>query len=432
MKSSQFFSFTRKEAPKEAQIISHQLMLRAHMIHQTSSGIYSWLPLGLRVLKKVEDVIRTEMNRSGAQEILMPTIQPADLWVKSGRYEAYGKEMLRIRDRHDRDMLYGPTAEEVVTDIASTYLKSYRDIPHNLYQIHWKFRDEIRPRFGVMRGREFLMKDAYTFDLNFEQAQKSYALMFDTYLRIFNRMNLNAIPVRADSGAIGGDLSHEFHVVADTGESGLFYDKSIESIRESGGLTIEAMRTLYAASDEMHQADKCPVAPSDLIEKRGIEVGHVFYLGTKYSEAMGFSLTGEDGAPFYPHMGCFGIGVSRVVGALIEANHDDMGIIWPLAVAPFPVGIINMNSSDAVATNLCQDLYEKLHQSGCEALYDDRDIRGGAKFADMDLLGIPYHITVGPRDAAQGLVEIKDRRTGVKQTLSVDAALNHIQTLVRA
>lgn len=430
MKFSQFFSFTRKEAPKEAQILSHQLMLRANMIHQTNSGIYSWLPLGLRVLQKVEAVIRKEMNLAGAQEIIMPTIQPADLWLQSGRYEAYGKEMLRIKDRHDRDMLYGPTAEEVVTDIARSYLKSYRDLPHNLYQIHWKFRDEIRPRFGVMRGREFLMKDAYTFDLNFDLAQKSYALMFDTYLRIFNRMNLNAIPVRADSGAIGGDLSHEFHVVADTGESGLYYDRSIENIRDQGQLTIDVMRNLYAASDEMYKPDECPVAAGDLVQKRGIEVGHVFYLGTKYSQAMGLALTGEDGAPFYPHMGCFGIGVSRVVGALIEANHDDQGIIWPLSVAPFHVGLINMNTSDATATQVCNELYGTLHNAGIEVLYDDRDIRGGAKFADMDLIGVPYHITIGPRDAAQGMAEFKDRRTGAKQTLSLDALMNHVTSIV--
>lgn len=432
MKFSQFFLRTRKEAPKEAQIVSHQLMLRTCMIHQTNAGIYSWLPLGLRVLKKVENIIRDELNKAGAQEILMPTIQPAELWHKSGRYDAYGKEMLRIKDRHDRDMLYGPTAEEVVTDIADAHLKSYRDLPHNLYQIHWKFRDEIRPRFGIMRGREFLMKDAYTFDANFEAAQKTYSYMFDTYLKIFQRMDLNAIPVRADSGAIGGDLSHEFHVVADTGESGLYYDKQIEAVRNSGLLSLEKMRTLYAASDEMHDGKNCPVTSDQLIEKRGIEVGHVFYLGTKYSQAMNFALMGEDGQPFHPHMGCYGIGVTRVVGALIEANHDANGIIWPLPVAPFTVGIINMNQKDDNCHRLCEQLYTTFMHSGVEVIYDDRDERGGVKFADMDLIGIPWQIIVGPRDAAQNQVEIKNRRTGEKMSLSTESAINQLITQLAA
>ncbi len=345
MRLSEYFLPTRKEAPKEAQIASHQLMLRAGLIHQTASGIYSWLPLGAKVLKKIEQIIREEMDKSGANEILMPIVQPAELWQRSGRGEAYGKEMLRIKDRHQRDFMYAPTAEEVVTDIACQFFKSYRDLPRILYQTQWKFRDEIRPRFGVMRGREFLMKDAYSFDKDMESAHASYQKMFATYLRIFARMGLNVIPVQADSGAIGGDLSHEFHVVAHTGESALFYDKEIETLREAGNLTVATLRQHYAASEDIHDATN---APKNLCEARGIEVGHVFYIGAeKYSASMGLELMGEDNKPFLPHMGCYGIGVSRLVGAVIEAHHDAQGIIWPHTVAPFTVALINLKHDDS-------------------------------------------------------------------------------------
>jgi len=424
-----------RENPSEAQIVSHRLMLRAGMIRQSSAGIYSWLPLGLRVLKKVEQIVREEQNRAGAQEILMPTIQPAELWRESGRYDDYGKEMLRIRDRHEREMLYGPTNEEQITAIVRDAIKSYRDLPKNLYHIQWKFRDEVRPRFGVMRGREFLMKDAYSFDLDAAAAKHAYNKMFVAYLRTFARMGLKAIPTRADTGPIGGELSHEFQILAETGESELYCDKAwldadilAEDVDYDGDLEplFKEWTARYAATDEMHDPDKCLVPADELVTARGIEVGHVFNFGTKYSAPMGAVVSRADGSTVPLEMGSYGIGVSRLVGALIEANHDDAGIIWPEPVAPFRIGLVNLRVADGNCVAAADALYAKLNAAGIEVLYDDRDESPGAKFATMDLIGLPWQLIVGPRGVAAGTLEVKNRRTGERRDLPAEAALERV------
>ncbi len=429
MRMSSYFLPTLKETPSEAQIVSHRLMLRAGMIRQTSAGIYAWLPLGWKVLQKVSQIVREEQDRAGAQELLMPTIQSAELWKQSGRYEAYGKEMLRITDRHDREMLFGPTNEEMITDIFKTFVKSYKDLPRNLYHIQWKFRDEVRPRFGVMRGREFLMKDNYSFDLDAEGARLSYRKMFLAYLRTFARMGIKAIPMRADTGPIGGDLSHEFIILAETGESQVFCDKQwldmdvlADNPDANGDLKdfFTKYTSIYAATEEMHDAAK---APADLVTARGIEVGHIFYFGTKYSAPMGAVVTGPDGQPVTVEMGSYGIGVSRVVAALIEASHDDAGIIWPDQVAPYKVALINLKADDEACRSTCDGLYTRLQDAGVDVIYDDRNERPGAKFADMDLIGIPWQLTIGPRGLKAGTVELKRRATGEKLELPLEEAL---------
>lgn len=409
MRLSQYFIPTLKETPADAQIASHRLMLRAGMINQTISGIYSWLPLGLRVLDKIQEIIHKQHEAGNCIKILMSTLQPAHLWQESGRYEDYGKEMLRIKDRHDRDLLYGPTNEEVVTDIFRQYVKSYKQVPLVLYQIQWKFRDEIRPRFGVMRGREFLMKDAYSFDLDRAGAQSTYKKMFEIYLKTFKALGLKAIPVRADSGAIGGDMSHEFQIIAPTGESQIYYDKAFDNLKDDE-LTFEHLNPLYAASDEKHNPDDCPVEAQNLGTARGIEVGHIFYFGTKYTQSMNTKIMNQDGKPTTPEMGSYGIGVSRLVGAIIEANHDENGIMWPQSVAPFHVGLINVKSKDEALTKIADTIYQDLLAKNVEVLYDDTDERAGAKFANMDLIGLPWQIIVGSK-AVDGIVEIKNRRT---------------------
>lgn len=432
MRLSAFFLPTLKETPTEAQIVSHRLMLRAGMIRQTSAGIYAWLPLGLRVLKKIEQIVREEQNRAGAQELLMPTIQSAELWRESGRYDDYGKEMLRITDRHDREMLFGPTNEEMITDIFRSFVRSYRQLPLNLYHIQWKFRDEIRPRFGVMRGREFLMKDAYSFDIDADSARRSYQAMFLAYLRTFARMGLKAIPMRADTGPIGGDLSHEFIILAETGESGVFCQKEwldLDVLADAPDYGqdlkpfFEKATGIYAATDEKHDPATCPIPADELVSARGIEVGHIFYFGTKYSKPMNATVAGPDGDPVLVEMGSYGIGVSRLMGAIIEASHDDNGIVWPDSVAPFAVGLINLKPGDADSDRVCAELYDKLQAAGVEVLYDDRDERPGVKFADMDLIGVPWHLVVGPRGIRNGVVELKRRATGVREELPADAAL---------
>lgn len=425
MRSSLYFCPTLRETPQEAQIASHRLMLRAGMITQVSSGIYSWLPLGLKVLKKIAHIVREEQERAQSLEVLMPTIQPAELWEKSGRYHNYGKEMLRMQDRHEREMLYGPTAEEVITDIFARFIKSYKDLPKRFYNIQWKFRDEIRPRFGIMRGREFLMKDNYSFDLSVEGAKASYQAMLEAYVRTFARMNLTAIPVRAATGPIGGDLSHEFQILADTGESEIFYDPAYETL-DVNTLTLDRLQTLYAAADELHDPQKCPVPPEKLKTARGIEVGHVFYFGTKYSIPLGAYVMGPDGNQVPVEMGSYGIGVSRLVGAIIEAHHDDKGILWPESVAPFNVGLLNLNVNDKACTNMSDDLYHKLLQANIEVLYDDREMGMGAKFADMDLIGLPWQIIIGPRSVTSGKCELKNRRTGEKVELSAEDVLKRV------
>lgn len=420
MKLSNYFLPTLKENPTDATIASHQLMIRAGMIRQTASGIYSWLPLGLKVLRNIENIVRDELNKAGAIEILMPTIQPKELWIESGRYDDYGKEMLRIKDRHDRDILYGPTHEEVVTDLFRKNVTSYKDLPKNLYQIHWKFRDEIRPRFGVMRGREFLMKDSYSFDLDTVSARQTYDLMYATYFKIFKRLGLKPIALRANTGAIGGDLSHEFHVLADTGESAIYYDKKFDELSAGANFNIQEMQSVYAMADEMHDAAKCPIAPDQLASKRGIEVGHIFNFGEKYSKAMEASVTGPAGEKIYPNMGSYGIGVSRLVGAIIEASHDANGIIWPKAVAPFQVMLINLKPGDASCDQLCEELYQNYNSKNIEVLYDDSKTSIGQKFSVADLIGVPTQVVVGPKGAANRKVEIKNRAGGEKREVVVE------------
>lgn len=423
MRLSQFFLPLLKEDPKEAQIVSHRFMLRAGMIKQQAAGIYSWLPLGLAVLKKIEHIVNDELQKAGCVPLLMPTLQPTDLWKESGRYDALGKEMLRFNDRADRELLFSPTNEEMIVDIFRSYVKSYKQLPLNIYQIQWKFRDEVRPRFGVMRGREFLMKDAYSFHVDVEDAKREYAKMYDAYDRIFTRMGLTAVAVKADTGAIGGDLSHEFHVIAETGESAIYYDAKLDDARSSNiTLSSEEKRSLYSAADELHVAEKCSLAPEQLRTARGIEVGQVFFLGNKYTQAMGVTVSGTNGE-VTPEMGCYGIGVSRLVGAIIEASHDAHGIIWPESVSPFDAGIINMRSGDAACDALCEELYSALSHAGLKPLYDDTDKRGGEKFAGMDLIGLPWQLTVGPKGAAAGTIEVKYRRTGEKLELSLEAAV---------
>ncbi len=426
MKLSQYFLPTLKENPIDATVVSHQLMIRAGMIRQTASGIYTWLPLGLKVLRKVEKIIKEEMDKAGALEILMPTIQPAELWIESGRFDAYGKEMLRIKDRHDRDILYGPTHEEVVTDIFRKNITTYKDLPKNLYQIHWKFRDEIRPRFGLMRGREFLMKDSYSFDIDEVSAKKTYNLMYETYFKIFRKMGLKPMAVKADTGAIGGDLSHEFHLLADTGESAIYYDKKFDELSKLETFDITQMQSMYAMADEMHVAEKCPIAADQLASRRGIEVGHIFNFGLKYSKAMEASVMGTNGEKIYPNMGSYGIGASRVVAAAIEANHDQNGIIWPKELAPFQVALINVRSGDELCDKVCEEIYNKFQEQNIEVIYDDTKASLGQKFSIADLIGIPTQIIVGPRSAAAGKVEVKDRKSGKKNEIEISEILNFL------
>jgi len=435
LRLSAYFLPLLKENPSEAQIVSHRLMLRAGMVRQSAAGIYSWLPLGLRVLKKVEAIVRREQDAAGAQEVLMPTLQPAELWRESGRYDDYGKEMLRIRDRHERDMLYGPTNEELITDIFRNSVKSYRDLPKTLYHIQWKFRDEVRPRFGVMRGREFLMKDAYSFDIDAKAAKQSYYKMFLAYLRTFAGMGLKAIPMRADTGPIGGDLSHEFIILAETGESAVFCDKlwlnvDVSSFDVGYDQDLEPFfnqyTKLYAATDEKHDAVASGLGEDQLVATRGIEVGHIFYFGTKYSKPMNAVVVGPDGASVPVEMGSYGIGVSRLVGAIIEASHDEKGIIWPEAVAPFKVGLVNLRASDPKCAAACDDLYAKLQAAGVEVLYDDRDESAGAKFATMDLIGLPWQLVIGPRGLANNMAEVKNRKSGERVEIALDAAVKRL------
>ncbi len=441
MRLSQYFLPTLRDTPKEAEIVSHQLMLRAGMIKQQAAGSYSWLPLGHRVLQKVVRIIEEEQNRSGAVQLLMPTLQSADLWRESGRYDAYGKEMLRLKDRHERERLYGPTNEEMVTDIFRTYVKSYKDLPLNLYHIQCMFRDEVRPRFGTMRSREFLMKDAYSFDMDEQGAIAAFHRMFVAYLRPFHRMGLVGIPMRADTGPIGGDMSYEFHVLADTGESGVFLhkdlvDKPIPPIDTDfrGDLTaiFADWTSLFAATDEMtdEAAFRAAVPEDKQLMARGIEVGHIFYFGTRYSEPMGATVTGPDGKEVTVHMGSYGIGPTRLVPALIEASHDDAGIVWPVSVAPFEAIVINLKAGDAATDAASEKLDAELGAAGVDTLYDDRDAPAGAKFANADLIGIPYQVILGPRGLKEGNAEIKHRKTGERETLPVGEAVGRLKALI--
>ncbi|WP_019955312.1 proline--tRNA ligase [Yoonia vestfoldensis] len=429
MRLSRYFLPVLKETPREAQIVSHRYMLQAGMIKQASAGIYSWLPLGFKVLRKIEEIVHQEQQRAGHIPMLMPTLQSADLWRESGRYDAYGPEMLRIRDRQDRDMLYGPTNEEMITDIFRSYVTSYKDLPLTLYHIQWKFRDEMRPRFGVMRGREFLMKDGYNFDLTKEDALHAYNRHLVSYLRTYERMGLQAIPMRADSGPIGGDDTHEFLVLAETGESEVFYDGEITDLKfgdraidfddhAACAAVLEEFTSRYARTDETHDEALFNQIPEERRRTaRGIEVGQIFYFGTKYSDAMGALVDDGKGGKVPVHMGSHGIGVSRLLGAIIEASHDDKGIIWPEGVTPFHCGIVNLKQGDAEADAACEAIYDSLTALGLEPLYDDRDERAGAKFGTMDMIGLPWRITVGPRGLKNGVVELTSRRTGESEEL---------------
>ncbi|MGH1457410.1 MAG: proline--tRNA ligase [Paracoccaceae bacterium] len=441
MRLSRYFLPVLKETPAEAQIVSHRLMLRAGMIKQASAGIYSWLPLGFKVLRKIENIVHEEQQRAGHIPMLMPTLQSADLWRKSGRYDAYGPEMLRITDRHEREMLYGPTNEEMITDIVANYVTSYKALPLTLYHIQWKFRDEVRPRFGVMRGREFLMKDGYNFDLTREDALHAYNRHLVSYLRSYERMGLQAIPMRADSGPIGGDYTHEFLVLAETGESEVFYDSAVTDLTfgdraidydsvEQCAAVLDEFTSRYARTDETHDE----AAFNDIPEERrrtarGIEVGQIFYFGTEYSEKMGAVVQNEEGARVPLHMGSHGIGVSRLLGAIIEASHDDKGIIWPEGVTPFHAGIVNLKQGDADADAACEALYAAMEARGLEPLYDDRNERAGGKFASMDLIGLPWRVTVGPRGLKNGVVELTSRRTGESEELPPEAAIEKLVQL---
>ena len=438
MRLSRYFLPILRETPKEAEIVSHRLMLRAGMIRQEAAGIYAFLPLGLRVLRKVCRIVREEQDRAGAVEMLMPTLQPAELWRESGRYDDYGKEMLRIQDRHERDMLYGPTNEEMITEVFRAYVRSYKDLPLNLYHLQWKFRDELRPRFGLMRGREFLMKDAYSFDIDFAGARHAYNRMFAAYLRTFARLGLKSIPMVAESGPIGGNLSHEFIILASTGESEVYCHRdyldfpappenvnfgNVEELQK----IFDQWTSLYAATSEKHDAAAFAKLPADKqVSARGIEVGHIFYFGTKYSEPMKAVVTGTDGSERPVHMGSYGIGPSRLVAAIIEASHDDAGIIWPESVAPFTVAILNLKQGGGETDAACQELYRALSERGIEVLYDDLEQRPGAKFATADLIGIPWQILVGPRSLAEGKVELKKRTDNSRELITPASAVERL------
>ncbi|RZO64319.1 MAG: proline--tRNA ligase [Parvularculaceae bacterium] len=443
MRLSRYYLPTLKESPAEAQIASHKLMLRAGMVRQQGAGIYAWLPFGHRLLKKIEQIVREEQDRAGAVELLMPTIQQAELWRESGRYDAYGKEMLRITDRADREMLFGPTNEEMITEIFRAGVRSYKDLPQLLYHIQWKFRDEIRPRFGVMRGREFLMKDSYSFDIDADAARRSYQRMFAAYLRTFARMGLTSIPMRADTGPIGGDLSHEFIVLAETGESAVFCDRQLLDLEVPGAdldfqgdlsPIMDRYTSYYAATEEKHDPAEfeARVIEGDRIAARGIEVGHIFFFGDKYSTPMNAVVAGPDGKDIAVQMGSYGVGVSRLAGALIEAFHDDAGCKWPISVAPYHVGVVSLKAGDEAVEAACQKAYDGLHSAGIDVLYDDTKARPGEKFARMDLIGLPFQLIIGPRGLADGKVEVKRRADGERWDMSLEQALDFISAEVKA
>lgn len=435
MRLSRYFLPLLKETPSDATVASHRYMLRAGMIRQNSAGIYTWLPLGHKVLKKIEQIVREEQNKAGAIEMLMPTIQSADLWRETGRYDAYGPEMLRITDRHDREMLYGPTNEDMITDVFRSFVRSYRDLPKMLYHIQWKFRDERRPRFGVMRGREFLMKDTYSFDLTKEDAVRSYNKMFAAYLNTFARLGIKAVPMKADTGPIGGDLSHEFVILAESGESEVFCHKDLVEMAAPGDVDFDGdlshifdeRTSLYAATEEMHDAEEFAKIPADKqLTARGIEVGHIFYFGDKYSGPMKATVMDSDGKPQTVMMGSYGIGVSRLVGGIIEASHDENGIIWPKSVTPFGAGVLNLKPGHEESDAVSESIYNKLVEAGIDPLLDDEKGSIGVKFSRMDLIGLPFQIAVGPRGLKDGSVEVKDRATGEKQNMTPDEAVQHI------
>ncbi|MBQ4875123.1 MAG: proline--tRNA ligase [Rickettsiaceae bacterium H1] len=409
MKISNYYLPLTKELPAEASTISHKYSIKAGLIKKNAAGIYTWLPLGTKLISNIQSIVREEMNKAGNLEVIMPCIQSAEVWKKSGRYESYGREMLRIKDRHNKEMLFSPTNEEIITEITRNHIKSYKDLPKCLYQIQWKFRDEIRPRFGVMRGREFLMKDAYSFDLNKKNAIITYRNMYDTYVKIFKKIGLKPVAVKADTGPIGGDLSHEFHIFAETGESMIYYDKKLEEMEDN----FNELKEVYTAADDLHDQKNCPVPESNLKASKAIEVGHIFYFGTKYSEVMNAQVSNRDGKLNYIHMGSYGIGISRLIGAIIEANHDEKGIIWPESISPFKIGLINLHKES-------REIAEKIYKNLDNALFDDTEDSSGVKFSRMDLIGLPQQIIISKKSLENNTVEIKHRKTGTLKTVSVN------------
>ena len=430
MRLSRYFLPILSDAPAGVEMPSHRLMLRAGLIRQAAAGIFAWLPLGLRVLERVCAVLKQEQVRAGAIEMLMPTVQPAKLWRESGRYSKYGKELLRVEDRHARKMLFAPTAEEAVTAIARDTIHSYRDLPKILFQIAWKFRDEVKPRHGTLYAREFLMKDAYSFDLDAVGARHSYNRMFVAYLRSFALLGVKAIPMRAGTGPMGGELSHEFIVLADRGASAVFYDCAyldfappppavdFDDIVGLQGV-VDAWTSHYAATDGMHEEAVFAEVPEDCrAVGRGIEVGHIFSLGTKYSEPMKALVTGPDDEDRPVHMGAYGIGASRLVAAIVEANHDEAGIVWPETVAPFDVALINLTIGHGATDAACERILADLEIGGLSVLYDDRDAPPSQKFATADLIGLPWQVVVGPNGLAEGRIELRSRANGRRETLA--------------
>ncbi len=410
---SKLFVPTTRQDPSDAELISHKLMVRSGMIKKTAAGIYNWLPLGYKVLKKVENIVRKNLDNFGAQEILMPMVQPAELWKESLRFDQYGKELLKFKDRSDRDFVLGPTHEEIICEIFRSYPISYKELPINLYQIQTKFRDEIRPRFGVMRCREFLMKDAYSFDIDEKGMEKSYENMKDAYVSIFNDIGLDYRIVKADAGNIGGDVSEEFHIIADSGEDLL-------AISDSSDFAANVEVLEYEKDPSELDGEPSPDGKGKLMIKRGIEVGHIFQLGQKYSEKMSVSIKDSSGKGIDVFMGCYGVGVSRIVAASIEQNHDDKGIIWPYAIAPFHVNVICLDPKKEEVLKECESVYQIIKDAGHDVLLDDRDIRAGQKFTDNEILGIPYSIVIGPKNFSNNSFEFVPRKTNKKLDLNID------------
>lgn len=432
---SKVFIPTLKDSPQDAEVISHQLMLRAGMIRKVSSGIYTWLPLGLKVLRKIENIVREEMDQSGAQEVLMPMVHPKELWEETKRWEKMGPELLRFKDRHDRDFCLGPTHEEVITDLVRNNVKSYKELPLNIYQIQTKFRDEIRPRYGVMRGREFLMKDAYSFDVDYASSIISYNRMFIAYMQLFKKIGLKAIPMKADTGPIGGDLSHEFIIIADTGESEVYFEKElldykgfVDQVDYDSNLQVivDKYTSFYAATDEKHDPKAYDKDLNNLIKAKGIEVGHIFHFGQKYSNPMQANINTYEGKNIPVFMGSYGVGLSRLVGAVIEASHDKDGIIWPKEIAPWYYHLINLKNGDEECDKICFDVYNSIKKQSKTVLYDDTSDRAGAKLAKADLIGLPVQIIIGPRGIKDKIFDLKIRKNGDIKKLSYNELLNFI------
>ena len=425
MKFSNFFIPTLKESPSDVKMRSHDLMIRSGMIRQETSGIYSWMPLGYRVLKKIIDKVEFLHNKNGINQILMPTIQSSDIWRISNRYDTYGKEMLRIIDRNNKDLLYGPTNEEMITAIGKQYIKSYKNLPRKFYHIQTKFRDEIRPRFGVMRAREFLMKDAYSFDIDDINGENTYCDFFRLYFKIFNQLGIPVIPVRAPSGEIGGNLSHEFHLIVSSGESEIFLDSKLLN-KNFGSFKLNQILNLDSYTDDYFKKIE---NKKDLKKFRSIELGHIFLFGTKYSSSFNFNVDSENGK-FMPFMGSYGIGISRIPAAAIEFSNDNDGIIWPKALSPFSVHLINLNVNDPECLEFCEKFYKEFQKKNIEIIYDDRNERPGKKFSDADLIGIPLQVICGNSFKKDREISILKRVNKDKINIGVGKAMSKIVEMI--